>query len=434
MNRAKTFRYGGLSLEGMKAWPIPSPIANAFLPSSALVVLKQHKGPACRCVVAKGDVVREGSLLGKGEKPGSVHIHAPVPGMVQDILQVKLASGESVEAVRIDLKGSFDKLGKREERYIWKSMSSVDMVQALREKGVVEMSASGLPLADLALARKGVAVLVLNGVESEPYLRTEKTVLRERSREVLEGFEIIRSLVRPQRAVIALEEDDENELAEVPGILGEMESPPEKLILEARYPQDMPRQLASVLQPGRHTLSGEDIFILSPSTVLAVYEALVLAKPLVERYVTIAGGAIKRPSVLKARIGTLIGDLVEECGGFIGVPEKIVLGGPLRGEPVHSLDAPITKLTASVIALTNEETRSRSRNACIRCGRCAEVCPERLLPADIYRFIGKGRMEEARGFGLDLCTSCGACGYICPSRLPLVEAFQTCGKTKEVSK
>jgi Na+-translocating ferredoxin:NAD+ oxidoreductase subunit C len=150
-----------------------------------------------------------------------------------------------------------------------------------------------------------------------------------------------------------------------------------------------------------------------------------LAKPMVERYVSLGGGALKRPTVLKARIGTPIGDLIEECGGFLGPPARLVLRGALRGHSVHDLDTPITKTSSAVIALDAEEVGSLRRAPCIRCGRCASVCPERLDPDTLFRLVERGMIARAIALGLGSCTACGACGYICPSRVPLVAAFSS---------
>jgi electron transport complex protein RnfC len=146
---------------------------------------------------------------------------------------------------------------------------------------------------------------------------------------------------------------------------------------------------------------------------------------MVERYVSVGGGALKRPTVLKARIGTPIGDLIEECGGFLGPPARLVLRGALRGHSVHDLDTPITKTSSAVIALDADEVGSLRRSPCIRCGRCATVCPERLDPDMLFRLVERDMRSRAIDLGLCSCTACGACGYICPSRVPLVAAFSS---------
>jgi electron transport complex protein RnfC len=305
-------------------------------------------------------------------------------------------------------------------------MTRVDMLQCLRDKGVVEMHEPGAPVAELVGAHEHCPLLVLNAIESEPYLRTETTILAERGKEVFEGLSMLKKILSPEFVIAAFGEREEGERAALLAMLQERDPSIESAFLAPRYPQDLPNQLLSVLRIGKRSFSVKDSLMITPSTALAVYEAVVHAKPLVERYVTIAGGAIKYPAVLKARIGTAIGDLIEECGGLLGKPEKILSGGPLRGSPVFSLDAPVTKQTSGILALTKEETNRKRTEACIRCGRCADVCPERLAPSEIFRRLEKNRREDALAMGLEDCSLCGACGYVCPSRIPLVEAFR-CG-------
>jgi electron transport complex protein RnfC len=425
MSHRKTFRFGGLLFEGRQAVPAAGPIQNSFLPSRALVLLKQNEGGPARCVVRVGDYLREGAMVGKADAAGTAHVHAPVPGQVRDIRMLRVAAGGPFEAVEISLEGSFDRLGKREERYVWTSMQRSDILQTLRDKGVVEMEEPGRPLVDIVTPEKRPSALVLNCVETEPYVRTENAVFLERGAAVLEGFSILRQLLDPERSIIALSEAEEDSFAQKPTLLAGLGYAPEIYRLKDRFPQDMKNQLVFVIQQGKKRLEAETVFVVKPSTALAVYEAIVLAKPVIERYVTIGGGAIKHPAILKARIGTSIGDLVEECGGFVGHPERIVIGGPLRGRPVYNLDAPLTKQSSAVIALTAEECNRGRTTACIRCGRCALVCPERLLPAEIFRRLDNNLPDEALALGLERCTSCGACGYICPSRISLVEAFST---------
>ena len=419
---------------GERAWPIASPVPNAFLPALAIVLLKQNKGESARCVVQKGDLVREGSLLGRADSEGQANVHAPVPGIVRDIKTIRVASGAPVQAVEISFEGRFDRLGKREEKYVWTSMSRADMIQSLRERGVVEMSYSGRPIVDVISTSRNISALVLLEMESEPYLNTERAILYERRNEVFEGLAILRQLINPGACFFVAEKGDDEDLKDICNYAKELQPAIELVVLAARYPQDMPNQIASVLRSGKRYLSAKDVCIVRPSTALAVYESLVFAKPVIERYVTIAGGSIKKPAVLKARIGTPIGDLIEECGGFLDPPERIVLGGPLRGEPVYNLDSPITKLTGAVLALSAQETNRSVQTACIRCGRCADVCPERLSPSEILRRLEKGKASEALALGLGRCTSCGACGYICPSRIPLVEALATGKQLGEASR
>jgi electron transport complex protein RnfC len=369
-------------------------------------------------------------VIGRGEGPLSANIHASVPGVVRDIRLASLPEGGQAEAVVIALEGSFERLGRRPERYLWKSMGRNELLSTLRDRGVVDTVAPGNPLFDLLGERRDIGLLVVNAVECEPYLRAESCLLRDKGPEVMEGLAIVQKILSPKRTVLATSASDGEDL---PSLAASHEDGAEVEIarLEPRSPQDLPNQLLEALTGSRRRPEG-GMVIIRPTSLFAAFEAIVLAKPMMERFVSVCGGALKRPAVLKARIGTPIGDLIEECGGFLGPPARLVLDGALRGYSVHDLDAPITKTTAAVMALSSEEIGPRLRSPCIRCGRCAEVCPERLKPELLYRHIKRGSIDVAAELGLGECTACGSCGYICPSRLPLVSAF-SCAASKSRS-
>jgi electron transport complex protein RnfC len=423
MRPSRTFRQGGIRIEAQLDWEQRGPVQNAFLPNGAVILLKQHSGRQARCVVRRGEYVREGMVLGRADGPNSANVHSSIPGVVRDIRVSPLPEGGQAEAVVVALEGSFERLGRRAERYLWKSMGRNEILSTLRDKGVVDTEAPGTPLYDLLAERRDIGLLAVNSIEADPYLKAEACLLRDKGPEVLEGIGILRKLLTPKRTVLARLGSAAAAAAGEQAEAGAWEGI-ETVELDAKYPQDMPRQLLEAID-GSRKRALEDAIILRPSTAFAVYEAVVLAKPMVERFVSVCGGALKRPAVLKARIGTPIGDLIEECGGFLDPPARLVLRGVLRGQSVHDLDVPITKTTSAVIALQREEIGSTSKTPCIRCGRCAEVCPERLDPDMLFRLVERGMRPRAEALGLGACTVCGSCGYVCPSRVPLVAAFSS---------
>ena len=406
-------------------WDIPVPILNAYLPAMAHVLLRQHSGSSSRLVVKPGDLVREGMTVGVPVSEDSAFIHSPIPGEVRSIRSVRLPDGGSCESIEVFLRGSFERIGKRSERYVWESMRRQDIIQVLREKGVVETNGQGRSMAQ-ALQQRTCSEIAVLGADDEPYVQTEVAVLRNRTLDLLEGIKILARILEARTASIY---SDAKEMR--------IHSQQEALILaesKGKLNFELKKHPNQYLHgPLTRRASGQEggengVFSVVPSTLVAIFEAVVQAKPFVERYVTVAGGAIKRPTVLKARIGTPIGDLIEECGGFQGVPERLVLGGPFTGLPAKDLDVPITKATGAVLALLPAETRRGQVRPCIRCGRCAESCPVDIDPEMIWRHIEIGRLSEARELGLDRCLSCGLCSYVCPSRIPLSQGFSALGK------
>jgi electron transport complex protein RnfC len=418
MRSIRTFKQGGILVGAAVDWESSGPVKNAFLPNSAVILLKQHAGKQARCVVKRGEYVREGMVVGRANGALSANVHSSVPGIVRDIRLVPLPEGGQAEAVVVALEGSFERIGRKDERYLWKSMGRAELLATLRDRGVVDTVAPGMPLFDILGERRDIGLLIVNAVECEPYLRAESSLLRDKGPEVMEGIAIAQTILSPKRTVLASSGADTSSLVQSPDTGPAIQFAD----LEPRSPQDLPGQLLEAVEGSRGQVEG-GVVILKPTALFAAYEAIVLAKPMMERFVSISGGALKRPAVLKARIGTPIGDLIEECGGFLGPPSRLVMSGALRCYSVYDLDTPVTKTTSAVIALCAKEVGPRLRSPCIRCGRCSEVCPERLDPELLYRLVERGLSSKALDLGLASCTGCGSCGYICPSRVPLVAAF-----------
>lgn len=407
-----------LRLEPRREWELGLPVSNAYLPVAATVLLKQHAGDAARCVVKEGDVVREGMVLGVPDGEGSTYIHSPIPGTIRSISSTRLPGGAECATVEIILHGSFDRLGKRAERYVWRGMRRSDILQTLRSKGVVETGGRGEPLDRLLEAASAGCELEVPAMDFEPYLRTETAVFASRSAELVEAAKIVASVMQAGRITILVDAlEIPAHQARVEGMSGAGETPLEFLSLRSSR-----AGMAAAREASRSGAESRRLSIL-PSTLAAVYDAVVESKAFVERYVTVAGGAVRNPAVLKARIGTPIGDLIEECGGFAEPPERLVLGGPLTGVPARDLDMPVTKTLGAVLALTPPETRKGKVRPCIRCGRCREHCPAGIDPEIIHRELRGGRLAEARAKGLESCLSCGLCSYVCPSRIELSQDF-----------
>lgn len=389
---------------------------------NAIVVLKDAKGSIEPLpVVSVGQEVREGQLLARSKGKGSANVHSPIPGIVRRIETVTTPGGYQSRVIVISLAGSFSMLGKRSERYLWKSLNKADIAHIIQEKGIVCVS-SGRPLHDAMTEHVDHpgSIMVISALEMDPYRRTEEALMEQRTEDVVDGWAIAARVALPSRVIVALNEGVSPEVIQkLASIMAASELEASIELFRRRFPQDMQGQIANALgmeQAGQ-------LFVLEPSTLVALHDAVVSNKPHIEQYVYVGGGAIKHPGILKARIGAPIGDLIEECGGFLGQPARLVIGGPFRGRLAADLDVSVTRSTRAVLALTAAETRSAPERACVRCGDCVVACPEGLDPFRLLKLLRAGWHDDAVAIGLDRCTSCGACAYVCRSRIPLAHIF-----------
>jgi Na+-translocating ferredoxin:NAD+ oxidoreductase subunit C len=395
-------------------------ISNAAVPSHALIPLLQHDGSPARCLVKPGDVVQEAMLIGAADGPVSANVHASIPGTVTDVRTITLPGGVSCEAVAIDLGGEFGTSGRPRPRVEWTSMARHDVLARIQKAGVVSLGADAAP-AHLRLSTQrpgGIGALVANGVDSEPSLSAGYALLLERPEAIAEALRICRHLLGAERVVLAVAEDAGDLVPLLERSFKGTQAATEIALLPDRYPWGHEQLVTS-----RLGIRAEPHVVIDIATLHAIYEAVVLDKPLIERVLTVAGPAVERPRNLKVRIGTRLADVLEDCGGLIAEPGKVVVGGPMTGLAVDTLETPVTKSTSGVIAIDRDGARVRPQWPCVRCGACLDVCPWGLAPTRLYKLLRAGLPDAAADEGLGLCTECGCCSFACPSRLRLAASF-----------
>jgi electron transport complex protein RnfC len=351
--------------------------------------------------------------------------------MVRAIQEITLPGGEKTPAVFIELGGEFNRLGKPVYPHAWEGSRADRLLSVLADKGVVGLE-SGIPVQRKLTIPEGVTVktLIINGVESEPYLCAKYRLLAEKAGEIITGARIAAAITGAVRRVIALTNSSRGALRALRAKARELKADIEIKALWAKYPLGNEKQLVKALTGAEIPSGGCSLdagaVVLSAGTALAIYEAIVLEKPLIERTITVAGRAIRRQANLKVRIGTPLADLVEECGGFTQIPEKIVVGGPMTGWGISDLfTTPVTKTTTGVLFLTPREIHDSRRTNCLNCGRCVRSCPLGLAPSTLYKWVEHSAYEEARAEGIMDCSECGSCAYTCPARIPLVREIRT---------
>ena len=389
---------GGLKLEGKKdSTLIPWSSARPDPPRRVQIPLTHKTDSPARPLVQKGDQVRLGEKIAEGKK--GVSFHASVSGEVVEVNSViEILSDGKDEAI--------PEMGR--ERRHWESLSNDELKQILLDSGIEP------------LPEGPVDTLILNACESEPYLTSDHSLLMTHPVEILKAAEILRRLLEIRQTILVLENNKE-EVAEVlkSKIFFHTWSCTRVEVLAARYPQGDERILIRTLLG-----SGEKAWILDIATAYAVYEAVVLQKPFYERIVTIAGECVAQPRNFWIRIGTLVDDAVKYARGFLRKPEKVILGGPMRGVVIDTLATPVLKQTRGILGLPREVVRPESIEPCIRCGRCVESCPESISPAMITLAAEKDLFDLAREYGAHLCIECGNCSYVCPAKRPMVELIQ----------
>ncbi|MDR2177611.1 MAG: SLBB domain-containing protein [Treponema sp.] len=417
-----SFPRGGFSYEDHTAPRRDSSVV-AYLPTISVIPLIHAEGGRVQPVVSIGDTVKEGMLIGWGY----VNVHATVPGRVIRRVSWKNACGQEIEALVIRMGGTFEKLGKKEVIFPWEGFSSHELRRIASDYGVVEMEGSGRSLADTLFSRnagKEHRTLVVRCVFDDPWLAADYALCRERIAAVVEGSLIAAKMAEVHRVVFAVSHRErklgELFLQETGDMLAEGGSLPVSLVLTAsRYPQQNYRELEIALRnyEKREMINLGALLILGPATLAAIYDAVRLRKPVLDRYVAVGGSAVKNPQVMRVRIGTRIGDIFAECGGFVGKPRRIASGSPLRGRIVVDLDEPVVKTTYAAFAMLDNQAGFFDTQNCIGCGECREACPVGLDPEELYKKIGHDSPEN---WG---CHGCGCCELVCPSRLPLATAI-----------
>ncbi|MCG8480823.1 MAG: RnfABCDGE type electron transport complex subunit C [Spirochaetales bacterium] len=403
---------------------------NAAVPSTCVVPLQQHVGSRLEATVKPGDLVREGMVIADSQSRLAVPIHAPIPGRVVSKGRTVLFDGSESQSLAIELDGEFDRLGKKHEPLPWEEHDAKTLLSLIRAGGVVCSPRSAVP-AHLHVQRRrahATPCLVLDIAETEPYLSADVELTAVEPTAVLEGLRIVAQIVEARQVCIVASREHEHAVKALRAAAGR--DLPRIHRVAHRYPANTTREVRRRIGLPAEGEDG-DLVVVSPSTAFSVYEAVVYRKPQIDRVVAVGGGAVKRPAHVRVRLGTAIADVIEECGGLLTAPERIVAGGTLTGRIVSNINAPVTKTTAAIVALTAEEINSGPEEPCVSCGACVRACPVALNPLFLNAAVLDGRDGEAASAGIHDCIECGLCAHVCPSRIPLLDRMRE-GKARTI--
>ena len=431
----KTFKKGGIHPQENK-FAHQSQFEVFPLPKQAVLYATQHLGAPSVVVVAKGDVVKTGQLIAKGEAFISANLHSPYTGTVSKVEPVADISGYKKMAITIDVaeeeqwEEGID-LSNEIKREC--SLSSSEIIEKIKEKGIVGLGGACFPAHIKLMIPEGRKAehCIINAAECEPYISVDNRIMLERTEEFLIGASILGSALGLSTVDIGVEHNKPEAIAKLKEVAAGFKGV-NIHTLRTKYPQGAEKQLIKAIA-NREVPTGKlpiDVgcVVNNVATALSVYEAVQKNKPLIVGYMTYSGKSVP-PKNYVVRLGTSINQIIEANGGLAPDTEKVVSGGPMMGKAIANLDAYITKGFSSILQINAKEAKRLETVNCIRCGKCVDVCAMGLEPYYLAPLSEQSRWEDAERGQIMNCIECGSCQFICPANRPLLDYIRL-GKNK----
>ncbi|MBQ8100834.1 MAG: electron transport complex subunit RsxC [Paludibacteraceae bacterium] len=428
----KTFRIGGVHPQDNKVYSAHKTITEVALPKKAIIPLVQHIGAPAKPLVQKGDKVLVGQLIAEAGGFVSANIHSPVSGTVSKIDSTKDAWGMAMPAIFIDVEGDewLPEIDRTPAVNAICKLEAKEIIDKIKAAGIVGLGGACFPTHVKLLPPPGkkAEVLIVNGVECEPYLTCDHQLMLEHGEEIMVGIQIVMKALGINKAVIGIEKNKPDAIAQMQRLashtLGVSVEP-----LNLRYPQGGEKQLIDACIR-RQVPSGAlpievGAVVDNVATLYAIYEAVQKNKPLISRVMTVTGKDVKNPGNYMVRFGTPIADVLEAAGGIPDTTGKIIGGGPMMGRAMSNVDMPANKRVSGLLLMNKEEARRNTPENCIRCGKCVQACPMGLEPYLLSKLSYLQRWEDMEKHDVMDCIDCGCCQFTCPSNRPLLDYIRT---------
>ncbi len=413
------------------------------LPTPGEVVLSLHQniGGPCEQLVKARQAVAWGELIGKGQVFVSTTLHASVPGVVQRPSRVTLSNGRHMDAVTIKTEGELP-----EGQDLWEDIFGGDwpttgieaydpkqITSDISDAGLVGLGGAAFPthVKITPSDKKPVHTLIVNGCECEPYLTSDYRLMLEAPEAIVTGVLLAARSVGASRIAIGIED---NKMDAVQTLKKACQGTGIKVaVLKTKYPQGSEKHLIQSVIKREVPLGGlpsdVGVAISNVATMAAVARAVIRKKPLTHRVITVTGGGIARPANILAPIGCSFRDLIAFCGGLKPDAARLVAGGPMMGFAFSDPDTPVTKGTSGLTVMSEDEVKLAEETTCVRCGKCVDVCPMRLVPTKIAMASRYQDIRLSRRYNIMACFECGSCAYTCPAHIPLVQLIRA-GKAR----
>ena len=392
--------------------------------------LHQSLGAPAKPVVSVGDRVQRGALIAEPGAFFSTSLHSPVTGWVRGIGTRRYPGGKFEQAIEIEADPFATQRLDPAPRPDWRRLSLDELSAEVQRAGIVGLGGAALPAHVKYALRDGVKIktLIANGAECEPYLTNDHRVMVERADDLLSGIEILHTLLGAEETIIGIELNKPDAIAILRERIGN-DSPIRVEPLRVKYPQGDSKMLIKSLlgievPKGLHA-ADLGIIMNNVSTIAAIADWFNNGMPYIDRRVTVSGPGIPYPANLLVPLGTPVREVLKFCGGHTDDTHEVIMGGPMMGTPIASLDAPIIKTSSGVLAFTARETARPAEYPCIRCGRCVEACPYFLNPSKLARLSRAHLYDELKQAHVSECVECGSCTYSCPSGIPIVQLIRS---------
>ena len=435
---------GGIHPADYKSLAAEQPVEVLPTPDEVRIALLQHLGAPCESTRKPREEVALADVIGQSDKFVSAPVHASISGVVARASMATLPNGRHVPVIPIKAVERQPLAGQELWDDVYGGQWPIDeldrhepaqIADAARKAGLVGLGGAAFPT-HVKLARnesKPIHTLLINGCECEPYLAADYRLMVEAPEPIVAGALLARRATGAKEVKICVED---NKPEAIERLHQQCEGTGIQIrVLKTKYPQGGEKQLIlaslnSVVPSGGLPLD-IGVVVMNVATAAALARAVLRDKPLTHRIVTVSGGGIAEPKNLLTPIGTSYATLVDYCGGLTDKAARIVSGGPMMGFSLTNLHAPVTKGTSGITVLTQDEMERGEQTACLRCGRCVEVCPMRLVPTRLAQAVRTDCPEWLNRYHVAACIECGCCAFSCPAGIPLVQLIRI-GKTKKV--
>ena len=416
----KTFK-GGVHPNDFKTYSDNQQIKKTDLPSNVIISLSQHVGAIATPIVNEGDYVKTGQKIAEASGLISINMHASISGTISKIDDFLHPRGVYIKGIKIE-SDSEDNWVDLVEEDNFLDLPIEEMKARIFEAGICGMGGAGFPTNVKISPHKDYVIdtLIVSGVECEPYLTADNRLMIERPDDILNGIRILMKILNAKKCIIGIESNKPKAIKIMKKTV-KNDGNINVVTLQFKYPQGGEKQLIYATTK-RRVLSGQlpcsvGVIVNNVATVLSVFEAVKYKKPLIEKVITVSGRIVNQPSNLAVRIGTSFTDILNFCDNTKEPIEKAIVGGPMMGYTVHSLDIPVIKTASGLTLLAKDEVKNYQEHNCIRCGRCIDVCPNGLMPSFIATAMKYNDIDEARKAGIVDCMKCGCCSFVCPAHI-----------------